>query len=62
MAFAINSVVQGYHIYKDIWSAEIDSELPCCAEFDNEGTDWDVYKGPCGSAGKFNWFKIAVET
>ena len=35
MAIAINSVVRGYHIYKDIWSAEIDSELPCCAESDN---------------------------
>ena len=27
--------VRGYHIYKDIWSAEIDSELPCCPESGN---------------------------
>ena len=35
MAFAINGVVRGYHIYKEIWSAEIDSELPCCPESGN---------------------------
>ena len=35
MAFAINGVVRGYHIYKDIWSAKIDSELPCCPESGN---------------------------
>ena len=35
MAFGINSVVRAYNIYKDIWSAEIDSELPYCADSDN---------------------------
>ena len=29
MAFAIDSEVRGCHIYKDAWSAGIDSELPC---------------------------------
>ena len=35
MAFAIVSVVRRYHIYQDIWSAEIDSELPCLPESGN---------------------------
>ena len=29
MAFAIDSEVRGCHIYRDVWSAGIDSELPC---------------------------------
>ena len=29
MALAIDSVIPGCHIYKDVWSAEMDSELPC---------------------------------
>jgi len=32
MTIAIVSVVHGYHIYLDIWSAEIDLELPCLPE------------------------------
>ena len=35
MAFAITSVMRGYHAYKDIWEAAIDSELPCLPEPDN---------------------------
>ena len=35
MAFAITCVVRGYHAYKDIWYAKIDSELPCSLEPDN---------------------------
>ena len=35
MSFAITSVVHGYHVYKDIWEAEISSELPCSPEPDN---------------------------
>ena len=34
-AFAIDSVVRGYHIYQDNWSAEINSELPCHPESGN---------------------------
>ena len=29
MALAIDSVVPGFRIYKDVWSTGIDSELPC---------------------------------
>ena len=29
MALAIDSVVPGFRIYKDVWSAEMDSELLC---------------------------------
>ena len=32
MAFGVDSVVRGSHIYKDVWSAGIDSELPCSSE------------------------------
>jgi len=32
MAFAITFVVRGYHVFKDIWAAEIGSELPCFVE------------------------------
>ena len=32
MAFAITFVVRGYHVYKDIWAAEIGSELLCFPE------------------------------
>ena len=35
MAFVITSVVRGYHICKDIWEAEINSELPCLPQPDN---------------------------
>ena len=33
MAFAIDSEVRGCHIYKDIWSAGIDSKLPSSPKF-----------------------------
>ena len=29
MAFGIDSEVHGCHVYKDVWSAGMDSELPC---------------------------------
>ena len=29
MAFAIDSEVRECHVYKDFWSAGIDSKLPC---------------------------------
>ena len=32
MALAIDSVVSGCYIYKDVWSAGIDSGLPCSPE------------------------------
>ena len=35
MAFVIDSVVRGYHIYQDIWCAEINSELLCHPESGN---------------------------
>ena len=34
--FSIKTVVQGYHIYKEIWNAAIDgTELPCRREIVN---------------------------
>ena len=32
MAFAIDSEVHGCHVYKDVRSAGIDSELPCSSK------------------------------
>ena len=34
-AFSIDSVVRGYHIYKEIWDADIGSELACYQESSN---------------------------
>ena len=42
MALAIIAVVHGYHAYKDIWEAEIDSELPCSPEPDNREDHYAV--------------------
>ena len=33
--FSIDEVVRGYHICKDIWDADIGSELPCYPESSN---------------------------
>ena len=35
MALAMTSVVYGHHVYKDIWEAEISSELSCLPAPDN---------------------------
>ena len=35
IAFAIDDVVQSYHVYKDIWNADIGSEFPCHPETTN---------------------------
>ena len=32
MAFEIDNVVRGYHVYKDVWNAHIGTELPCLLE------------------------------
>ena len=34
-SFAIDSMVRGYHVYKDVWNATLDEELPCEREMDN---------------------------
>ena len=35
MVFEIDSVVRGYHVYKDVWDARIGTELPCLPESSN---------------------------
>ena len=35
MAFEIDSVVRGYHVYKDVWDAHISTELLCLPESSN---------------------------
>ena len=35
MAFEIDSVVRGYHVYKDVWDAHIGVVLPCLPEMSN---------------------------
>ena len=34
-SFSIESMVRGYHVYSDIWSASLDEELVCAREPDN---------------------------
>ena len=33
--FSMNSIVQGFHVYKDIWNPEIGEVLICKQEFWN---------------------------
>ena len=33
--FTVSAMVQGYHIYKEIWNAEIHEELKCEREVGN---------------------------
>ena len=30
--FTVEAMVRGYHVYQDIWEAELDEELPCQKE------------------------------
>ena len=39
MVFKIDSVVRGYHVYKDVWDAHIGKMLPCLPETSNR-EDW----------------------
>ena len=34
-SFTIDAMIRGYHVYKDIWSAVLDEELPCQLELSN---------------------------
>ena len=31
----VESMVRGYHVYKDVWSAAVGQRLPCKQERDN---------------------------
>jgi len=42
MAFKIDSVVRGYHIYKDVWDARIGTELSCLPESSNQEDHYAV--------------------
>lgn len=42
VSFSFVAVVRGYHIYKDIWDAEIDEELPCEREVGNRHDSFAV--------------------
>ena len=33
--FTVSAMVQGYHVYKEIWSAEVHEELRCEREVGN---------------------------
>ena len=35
MMFEIDSVVRGYHVYKNVWDTHIGTELPCIPESNN---------------------------
>ena len=34
-SFTIDAMIRGYHVYKDIWIAMLDEELPCQWELGN---------------------------
>lgn len=34
--FSIEAMVRGYHVYKDIWNADIGEEFPCKIEVGNK--------------------------
>ena len=42
MAFEFESMVRGYHVYKDIWDAVIGQTLPCLIESGNESDPYAV--------------------
>jgi len=41
-SFEVESVVRGYHIYKDIWSAAVGTTLPCRQESFNPHDSYAV--------------------
>ena len=41
-SFPIKSMVCGYHVYRDIWSASLDEELVCAGEPDNYSDPFTV--------------------
>jgi len=41
-SFEVESVVRGYHIYKDIWSAAVGTTLPCRQESFNPHDSYTV--------------------
>ena len=43
MAFAIDSEIRECHVYKDVWSAGIDSELPCSPRSVIANTDMPLH-------------------
>ena len=49
-SFAIDSMVRGYNVYKDVWNATLDEELPCEREMDNTADRFAVaVNGPSAS-------------
>ena len=46
--FAVESMVRGYHVYKDIWIAAVGEELPCVRETENHRDPFAVAKARSG--------------
>jgi len=46
--FVMESVVHGYHVYKEIWSSVIGEELQCICEI---GNIYDLYAAEVVKAG-----------
>ena len=42
IAFKIDNVVRGYHVYKDVWDAHIGTELLCLPESSNREDHYAV--------------------
>ena len=43
ITFVVDSVLRGYRIYKDAWSAGLDSELPCSRVCNREETSMSLH-------------------
>ena len=43
--FSINSCVQGYHVYNDIWEASVSEELPCQRENGHAADPYNMLLG-----------------
>ena len=42
LRFSVSAVIRGYHVYKEIWNAELDEELTCEREVGNRNDTFAV--------------------
>ena len=42
LSFSVAAVIRGYHVYKEIWDAELNEELTCEREVGNRSNTFAV--------------------
>ena len=42
MSFTVSAMIQGYHVYKEVWNAEVNEELRCEREVGNRNDTFAV--------------------